>query len=668
MSKLLSPPFPYQLYESVDHDADNVEYLKGSVSTADMKKGALDKLPTNASDLKNLKIQGVVRLVATMSAGRDDPVEVKMAVTNLDAKWERMHHYQPTKDEAKNLEVALAEARAAMEARTASDNEGTLGHSPSLGNKGGDFADGKADSGKRPYKGGEQDTKPNVKRVKPTVTKESGLTKAKAVTDTDFFNRLLAPKRPQPQEPSKPKVNQSTSDSKASFNANELKKAKTAGRSIPQGKSSDFSLDALLSTIERSPEQKRQSESPPRSPPANKLKFPDQSGSETIGSKRKRGVTFAPDDRIAEYRYYTPNAEEWADQPAGEAISHVHGNAHDLDVGEGRMAFERTHPHQSPADHKDWQSPNPIRLPDSLVVALPQETPESKAQAVREQSTFAAVYTSLAHIPPSPAEPNELPPDYPDANVVHIPLEDLYRYSGNNGSQTHSALDSSPAPMSSLLAATNSVLQSLSAQNQPAPQITPQPVAPPPPPSSASGSVDLNLVGGLLATPGLVQSLLGLMTSGSSSSSSAAAASSPAVPANHAASMPPTSSWQSRGSATAPPPPPPQPTRQSYGYYPTTTSSPPQQYAGASRNQQYGVSSSYPDTSYSNNSQPPTPTARGHYPATGPAPKAPSQRPAINPNFRGAFRGGSRGAPRGGRGKSHRGGRGSKFRGSSKHF
>lgn len=69
-----------------------------------------------------------------------------------------------------------------------------------------------------------------------------------------------------------------------------------------------------------------------------------------------------------------------------------------------------------------------------------------------------------------------------------------------------------------------------------------------------------------------------------------------------------------------------------------------------------------------NNSQPPTPTARGHYPATGPAPKAPSQRPAINPNFRGAFRGGSRGAPRGGRGKSHRGGRGSKFRGSSKHF
>lgn len=32
---------------------------------------ALDKLPTYASDLRHLKIQGVVRLIATMSAGSD---------------------------------------------------------------------------------------------------------------------------------------------------------------------------------------------------------------------------------------------------------------------------------------------------------------------------------------------------------------------------------------------------------------------------------------------------------------------------------------------------------------------------------------------------------------------------------------------------------------------
>jgi hypothetical protein len=99
----------------------------------------------------------------------------------------------------------------------------------------------------------------------------------------------------------------------------EFRKAKTVGRTIPQGKGSDFSLDALLSTIERSPEQKRSSESPPKSPSptANNLKSPEVASSDSASTTRKRAVTFAPDDRIAEYRYYTPNAEEWADVSYG---------------------------------------------------------------------------------------------------------------------------------------------------------------------------------------------------------------------------------------------------------------------------------------------------------------------------------------------------------------
>lgn len=94
-----------------------------------------------------------------------------------------------------------------------------------------------------------------------------------------------------------------------------FRKAKTAGRMISPGKGSDFSLDALLSTIGRSPEQKRSPESPPKSPPptTNSTKSPEATGSDSAGTKRKRGVTFAPDDQIAEYRYYTPIAEEWAD-------------------------------------------------------------------------------------------------------------------------------------------------------------------------------------------------------------------------------------------------------------------------------------------------------------------------------------------------------------------
>jgi hypothetical protein len=56
------------------------------------------------------------------------------------------------------------------------------------------------------------------------VTKDTGAAKAKAVTDTEFFNRLLAPKRPQTPEPSKPKPTNPTNEPKAAtFNANELK-------------------------------------------------------------------------------------------------------------------------------------------------------------------------------------------------------------------------------------------------------------------------------------------------------------------------------------------------------------------------------------------------------------------------------------------------------------
>ncbi|KAI9283580.1 hypothetical protein BC943DRAFT_103083 [Umbelopsis sp. AD052] len=447
-----------------------------------------------------------------------------------------------------------------------------------------------------------------------------------------------------------------------------FRKAKTAGRTIITGKGSDFSLDALLSTIGRSPEQKRSPpESPPKSPPpsTSSTKSPEATGSDSAGTKRKRGVTFAPDDRIAEYRYYTPNAEEWQDQPTGEAINHVHGNARDFDVGEGRMAFERTHPAQGPEATKDWHIPSLIRLPDHLVLALPEETAESKAQAIREESTFAAVYTSLTHIPPSPAEPNEAPPVHPDANVVHIPLEDLYSYQVNAERAKplpEPSLPADPALMNNLLAAAGSVLQSMNGVSH---SQIPVQAAVPPPPTNANGSVDLSLVDGLLKNPSLVQSLLGLMGTAPNKPSSPAIASPPmnTLPAGQPTSITSATAWQ-QSHAAPPPPPSQQPPRQPYNYY---QPSPPQQYQSPNRNQQYGNNQPYPDQPYSVPGQP-TPTARGQYSASGPVLSGPSQRPAINPNFRGGFRGGARGIPRGGRGKGPRGGRGNKFRGAPNRF
>lgn len=141
-----------------------------------------------------------------------DPIEVRMAVTNLDNKWERTHHYQPTKDEAENLETALAEARAAIENRT------TSGESDKSSSRVSD----KIENTKRPNKSTDQSS---VKRIKPSVPKEKGPPRAKAVTDTDFFNRLLGPKQPQGQEPTKSKPTSSSGEAKSSssFNANELK-------------------------------------------------------------------------------------------------------------------------------------------------------------------------------------------------------------------------------------------------------------------------------------------------------------------------------------------------------------------------------------------------------------------------------------------------------------
>lgn len=366
------------------------------------------------------------------------------------------------------------------------------------------------------------------------------------------------------------------------------------------------------------------SESPPRSPTSSKSKSGSIAGGETTTAAttttttRKRVVSFAPDDRLTEYRYYTPNAEEWADvsvvhvstphslystlttsfqqQPAGEAISHVHGDARGLDVGEGRMAFERTHGHQPHAPNTDWYPPNRIRLPDSLVMAVHEETGESMAQAVREQTTFAAVYTSLAHIPPSPAEPNEIPAEYSDEHVTRIPLEDIYTYRGEQ-QPIEPSLPKDPASLNKLLAAAGSVLKDMNGVQQSASAPLPPPPVQNGSPNPSGSAVDLNLVGGLLNNPSLVQSLLGML-------------------GNKAGSMSPIPPQQTAAMSSPPPPPPntwqPRPTQQqpavpqqNYGYYQSNGSSqqynPPQQQYGApnsNRNHTYNGNKGYSDNSY----------------------------------------------------------------------
>jgi hypothetical protein len=90
------------------------------------------------------------------------------AVTNLDAKWERTHHYQPTKDEAINLEAALAETRATKEARGTAQGLEQDSKSSTTGSKS-ESGDGRADSLKRSHKSAEQVGSLPLRAIKPCM-------------------------------------------------------------------------------------------------------------------------------------------------------------------------------------------------------------------------------------------------------------------------------------------------------------------------------------------------------------------------------------------------------------------------------------------------------------------------------------------------------------------
>jgi hypothetical protein len=94
---------------------------------------------------------------------------VTTAVTNLDAKWERTHHYQPTKEEAINLEAALAETRANKEARGTVQSLEQDSKSLPMGSKNSDSGDGKADSLKRSHKSAEQVGSLSLRAIKPLI-------------------------------------------------------------------------------------------------------------------------------------------------------------------------------------------------------------------------------------------------------------------------------------------------------------------------------------------------------------------------------------------------------------------------------------------------------------------------------------------------------------------
>ncbi|KAK4515952.1 uncharacterized protein ATC70_010912 [Mucor velutinosus] len=153
----------------------------------------------------------------------------------------------------------------------------------------------------------------------------------------------------------------------------------------------------------------------------NSLKRPESSSTsaDADSSKRKR-VRFK--DNLVEIREYEKNPEEWTNfDTTGANVEHQYGNARDLDVKEGQIAFMHV-------PQIAWYTPLELQLDESpsstLIVRTQIQTDEVLAQDGREKLALAAIYTSPQHIPPSPAEPDETPNPNADGSVPIIPLDD----------------------------------------------------------------------------------------------------------------------------------------------------------------------------------------------------------------------------------------------------
>ncbi|KAL7319379.1 hypothetical protein PS15m_002519 [Mucor circinelloides] len=150
-----------------------------------------------------------------------------------------------------------------------------------------------------------------------------------------------------------------------------------------------------------------------------KRQEPSSTATEADSSKRKR-VRFKDD--LVEIREYEKNPEEWTNfDTAGTSVEHQYGNARDLDVKEGQIAFMHF-------PQIAWYNPPELKFDESpssnLVVRRLIQSNEALAQDGREKFALAAIYTSPQHIPPSPAEPDEIPNPNADGTVPIIPLDD----------------------------------------------------------------------------------------------------------------------------------------------------------------------------------------------------------------------------------------------------
>ncbi|KAL9539666.1 hypothetical protein MBANPS3_010134 [Mucor bainieri] len=215
---------------------------------------------------------------------------------------------------------------------------------------------------------------PVRKQIKLAIQKEPP-TRPKAMADPNFFSSLKEPKKYPKDRPI-------------------------------------YSVDSILEGFGNK-SGKAITESSPKKPEPS-------SATAAADSPTKKRVRFK--DNLVEIREYEKNPEEWTNfDTTGTNVDHQYGNARDLDVREGKIAFKHL-------PQIAWYNPPELQFDESpsspLIVRSHVQTDEVSAQDGREKLALAAIYISPQHIPPSPAEPDETPNPNVDGSVPVIPLDD----------------------------------------------------------------------------------------------------------------------------------------------------------------------------------------------------------------------------------------------------
>ncbi|RUS21056.1 LOW QUALITY PROTEIN: hypothetical protein BC937DRAFT_93762 [Endogone sp. FLAS-F59071] len=344
-------------------------------------------------DLEALKTTGLGRVVKSMTKN-SEKTEVKQLINELMQQWKQLiERVAETKtDEVKRTRDLIGNIIVFDNNRDQSDSGSDVDVDTLA-------VIGRLESLDRPVK----------KSMTTALPRETP--KVKAINDTGFFDTLLAPSQAKNSMLSKSTVTQTSTTRNSKLGYSLKPPPALQPKTTPL-----LSIDSILDNWNASKVVTTPVDQLDKTTPAsvnNTMTVSITTSENNIESKKRKRVTWALGEELTRIKFFESDPDEWSSEAYGMGTPHEFGNARDMDINEAKAAF-----------HNDiWYPPIAICFPDDVKPPDVVISEESKTQMLREQIALAAVYFKEIHIPPSPAEPDEIPNDNL-LNVRVIPLID----------------------------------------------------------------------------------------------------------------------------------------------------------------------------------------------------------------------------------------------------